>query len=92
MSILVLSYISFGQLKNQDFEVDSTTGLICISDSVKVGANYKSIWAELTIAKWGDYTAYGNHAQNLFGYQAHEKRVRLSFNAIYGREGHPGEY
>jgi hypothetical protein len=92
LPILVLSYAVFGQINKQVFHVDSTNGLICICDSVKVGPHYPGIRAELLIAKWGDYTAYGYHAQRLLGFRRQEKRIVLSFESIHGREGLPGKY
>lgn len=92
IAILTLSHTGHGQTKSLDFAVDSVTRHVGIFDSVKVGPDYRLYWAEELITKWGDYTAYGQHTQNLLGYRGQAKKVMLAFEGIHGREGKPGKY
>ncbi|HEX9513121.1 MAG TPA: hypothetical protein VF939_21675 [Puia sp.] len=90
--ILILGHFTFGQTRKLDLPINPSTGLICILDSVKVGANYPVSGAKELISKWGDYTAYNNPTQKLFGYIQREKEVTLGFLSIYEYETQRGKF
>ena len=90
-AVMLFAKFSCAQSTSRTLQVNLSTGLVSIDDSVRVGPNYRIDSINVLIEKWSNYMGDRNNAARAFGFLM-RKRFTLIYSPIYAYGYKPGYY